>query len=47
MDTGDSTEKGPFIGLDSVYDAVDYLYSKKSVGKIVVEMPAAHSQSKL
>jgi len=27
-----------FVGLDSVSDAVDYLYSRKSVGKIVVKM---------
>lgn len=39
VDPGNNSEKGPFIGLESVYDAVDYLYTKKSLGKIVVELP--------
>ena len=39
VDGGINSEKGPFVGLESIYDAVDYLYSKKSEGKIVVELP--------
>eukprot|EP00057_Strongylocentrotus_purpuratus_P017433 XP_011671907.1 PREDICTED: zinc-binding alcohol dehydrogenase domain-containing protein 2 [Strongylocentrotus purpuratus] len=37
-DQGKHDPKGPFTGLEAVYDAVDYLYSKKSEGKIVVEL---------
>ena len=44
MDTGDSADTGPFVGLESIFDAVDYLYSKKSVGKIVVELPVTNSK---
>ena len=34
----DRGEGGRFVGLDSVYDAVDYLYSGKSKGKVIVEI---------
>ncbi|XP_063960763.1 prostaglandin reductase-3-like isoform X3 [Lytechinus pictus] len=37
-DQGKHDPKGPFTGLEAVYDAVDYLYTKKSEGKIVVEI---------
>ncbi|XP_072171706.1 prostaglandin reductase-3-like [Diadema setosum] len=37
-DLGKHDDKGPFKGLEGIYDAVDYLYSKKSEGKIVVEV---------
>lgn len=34
-----SDEQGkPFVGLESVFDAVDYLYSRKSQGKVVVDV---------
>lgn len=39
VDTGAGWDRGPFVGLESVYDAVDYLYTKQSIGKIVVELP--------
>jgi len=41
VDNGKFSPHGPFRGLDSVAYAVDYLYSKKSVGKIVVEFPSS------
>jgi len=34
-----------FIGLESVFDALDHLYSGKSKGKVIVEIP--HNGSKL
>ncbi|XP_013406757.1 prostaglandin reductase-3-like [Lingula anatina] len=46
VDNGRHWPTGPFRGLDSVPNAVDYLYSGKSVGKIVVEFPD-EEQSKL
>jgi len=42
VDNGTHSETGPFIGLESIFDAVDYLYTKKSEGKIVVEIPHPH-----
>ncbi|XP_005103943.1 prostaglandin reductase-3 [Aplysia californica] len=39
VDKGDKSEAGPFIGLEKIPDAIDYLYTGKSVGKIVVELP--------
>lgn len=44
LDNGGSAPGGPFVGLDSIPDAVDYLYSKSSKGKIVVEMDAVKSK---
>jgi len=38
-DSGEGTSNGPFIGLESIYDAVDYMYSKQNKGKIIVELP--------
>ena len=32
------SETGPFLGIDSIPDAVEYLYTKKSQGKIVVDL---------
>jgi len=43
VDNGVNDPKGPFKGLESVADAVDYLYSRKSRGKIVVELNSANS----
>ncbi|CAG5133331.1 unnamed protein product [Candidula unifasciata] len=37
-DTGVRAPNGPFIGLDKVADAVEYMYSRKNVGKVVVEL---------
>lgn len=36
-----------FSGLESVFNAVDYLYSKKSKGKVIVEIPHNLGTSKL
>ncbi|CAG2185140.1 PTGR3 [Mytilus edulis] len=38
IDMGENSPKGPFIGIDKIVDAVEYLYSQKSIGKIVVEL---------
>ena len=40
VDLGESVAGGPFRGLESVYDAVDYLYSGRNRGKVVVEVAA-------
>jgi len=40
VDKGENCPTGPFIGLEKVADAVDYLYSQKSKGKIIVELNA-------
>ena len=39
IDTGSQWQGGPFYGLESIYDAIDYLYTKRSVGKVIVELP--------
>ncbi|XP_068717355.1 prostaglandin reductase-3-like isoform X2 [Montipora capricornis] len=39
LDFGESSPSGYFKGLDSVVNAVDYLHSGKSSGKVVVELP--------
>ena len=43
VDMGERAPSGPFRGLEAVYDAVDYLYTGRSRGKVVVEIapPAA------
>ncbi|KAK3583298.1 hypothetical protein CHS0354_011189 [Potamilus streckersoni] len=46
IDKGENTALGPFLSLEKVCDAVDYLYSKKSMGKIIVELNGK-DQSKL
>lgn len=46
LDQHDSKGK-QFIGLESVFDAVDHLYSKKSKGKVIVEIPENVAKSKL
>ncbi len=38
MDDGSSAPGGPFNGLEGVADAVDYIYTKKSVGKVIVNV---------
>ena len=47
VDLGENYVKGPFKSVESVFDAVDYLYTGKSKGKVVVELNSANSQSKL
>ncbi|XP_078482186.1 prostaglandin reductase-3 [Ciona intestinalis] len=44
VDDGSSERKGGFHGIDAVTDAVDYLYSRKSVGKIVVNLGSSGSK---
>lgn len=39
VDLGDRSAEGRFIGLESVFRAVDYMYMGKNTGKIVVELP--------
>lgn len=43
VDLGHLAPEGRFIGLDSIFRAVDYMYTGKNVGKLVVEIP--HSVS--
>ena len=38
VDMGEGVAGGPFRGLEAVSDAVDYLYSGRSRGKVVVEV---------
>ncbi|KAK5922700.1 hypothetical protein CgunFtcFv8_019941 [Champsocephalus gunnari] len=48
VDCGDMSEEGRFVGLESVFRAVDYLYAGKNLGKVVVEVaPPPVSNSKL
>ncbi|KAK3104101.1 hypothetical protein FSP39_024417 [Pinctada imbricata] len=44
VDLGETSEKGKFSGLLGISDAVDYLYSQKSIGKIVVDLDATSSK---
>lgn len=37
-DKGVGVPTGPFVGLDKVVDAVEYMYSRGNVGKVVVEL---------
>lgn len=39
LDCGDLSPEGRFIGLESVFRAVDYMYTGKNIGKVVVELP--------
>jgi len=47
VDNGVNDPKGPYKGIESIADAVEYLYSRKSRGKIVVEIPDNILASKL
>lgn len=38
MDFGLSDEGGRFVGLESVYRAIDYMYAGRNIGKVVVEL---------
>ncbi|XP_072460185.1 prostaglandin reductase 3 isoform X5 [Notamacropus eugenii] len=39
VDLGDLSPGGKFIGLESIFRAVDYMYMGKNTGKVVVELP--------
>ncbi|KAM3929416.1 prostaglandin reductase 3 isoform 2-T2 [Leptodactylus fuscus] len=39
VDYGEQSAEGKFTGLESVSRAVDYMYTGKNIGKIVVELP--------
>ena len=47
VDLGENESNGPFKGITSVADAVDYLYSKKSRGKVIVDLWDDPSANKL
>ncbi|CAL8357415.1 unnamed protein product [Arctogadus glacialis] len=48
VDCGDQAQEGRFVGLESVFRAVDHLYAGKNLGKVVVEVaPAPFASSKL
>ncbi|XP_053736406.1 prostaglandin reductase 3-like [Synchiropus splendidus] len=48
VDCGDLLQEGRFVGLESVFRAVDHMYAGKNLGKVVVEMaPPTANQSKL
>ncbi|XP_055987513.1 prostaglandin reductase 3 [Sorex fumeus] len=47
LDLGEVDPQGKFVGLESVFRAVDYMYKGKNTGKIVVELPASAGSSKL
>ena len=47
IDNGASSTAGPFVGLEAITDAVEYLHSRKSRGKVYVELPPATISSKL
>uniref|UniRef100_A0A2C9M522 15-oxoprostaglandin 13-reductase n=1 Tax=Biomphalaria glabrata TaxID=6526 RepID=A0A2C9M522_BIOGL len=38
VDNGAGVPTGPFVGLEKVVDAVEYMYSKRNIGKIVVSL---------
>ncbi|XP_064409601.1 prostaglandin reductase 3 isoform X2 [Latimeria chalumnae] len=39
VDLGHKAPEGRFMGLESVFHAVDYMYTGKNTGKVVVELP--------
>lgn len=43
VDDGRRDEGGRFEGLESVYRAIDYMYSGKNIGKVVVEIKHPNS----
>lgn len=47
VDQGQRSPRGGFVGMEAVVDAVDYLYSKKNVGKVVVDLTTLDDKSKL
>ena len=44
VDLGQNSPNGPFIGINSIPDAVDYLYSARSIGKILVDLNTHNSK---
>ena len=38
IDDGTSVKAGGFRGIDDIANAVEYLYTKKSIGKVVVRI---------
>lgn len=38
IDDGQADKEGRFVGLESVYRAIDYMYAGKNQGKVVVEV---------
>jgi len=38
LDKGENVANGPFKGLEKTADAVEYMFSRKNIGKIVVEL---------
>ena len=47
VDLGEGAPSGPFRGLEAVYDGVDYLYSGRNRGKVVVEIAPDPARAKL
>ncbi|XP_077382909.1 prostaglandin reductase 3-like [Festucalex cinctus] len=48
VDYGDLAQEGRFVGLESVFRAVDYMYAGKNLGKVVLQVtPPSISNSKL
>lgn len=47
VDCGDLAPEGRFVGLESVFRAVDYMYAGKNLGKLVVEVAPSTDSSKL
>ena len=47
VDLGQAVTPGGFRSIDSITEAVDYLYSRKSVGKIVVDLSGDSVDHKL
>lgn len=47
VDCGDLAQEGRFVGLESVFRAVDYMYAGKNLGKVVVEVAPGPASSKL
>ncbi|KAK3733959.1 hypothetical protein RRG08_024759 [Elysia crispata] len=38
VDNGKNSDRGPFKGIESVYNGIDYMYSKQNTGKIVIKI---------
>ncbi|XP_072525309.1 prostaglandin reductase-3-like [Salminus brasiliensis] len=43
VDVGEQDVGGRFVGLESVYRAVEYMYSGRNIGKVVVELQPQNS----
>ncbi|KAH9519153.1 Prostaglandin reductase 3 [Bulinus truncatus] len=37
-DLGAGVPSGPFVGLEKIADAVEYMYSRKNIGKVIVQL---------